>query len=139
LQIILNQFSTPTIYPYYLLLINITSRYVELYNLQNRSSSSVVNALKSIFNKLTIQSLESDEEKSFVLSAIHDYLKKKKVDYYVITEQQHQSLGIIDIFIITMSDYQKKNEPADDSKITRFIKAYNNTIHNETGLSPKQM
>jgi hypothetical protein len=65
--------------------------------------------------------------------------KKKNVDYYIITEQQHQSLGIIDRFIRTMRDYLKKNEPADDSKIKRFIKAYNNTIHNETGLSPKQM
>jgi hypothetical protein len=61
------------------------------------------------------------------------------VDYYVLTEQQHQSLGIIDRFIRTMRDNLKKNEPADDSKITRFIKAYTNTIHNETGLSPKQM
>jgi hypothetical protein len=38
-----------------------------------------------------------------------------------------------------MRDYLKKNESADDSKITRFIKSYNNTIYNETGLSPKQM
>jgi hypothetical protein len=38
-----------------------------------------------------------------------------------------------------MRDYLKKNEPADDSKITRFLNAYNHTIHNETGLSPKQM
>jgi hypothetical protein len=64
--------------------------------------------------------------------------KQNKVDYYIITEQQHQSLGIIDRFIRTKRDYLKKNEPADDSKITNFISAYNNTIHNETGLSPKQ-
>jgi hypothetical protein len=38
-----------------------------------------------------------------------------------------------------MRDYLKKNKPADDSKIIWFIKAFNNTIHNETGLSPKQM
>jgi hypothetical protein len=38
-----------------------------------------------------------------------------------------------------MRDYLKKNEPADDSKIKRFVGAYNNTIHNETGLSPKQI
>jgi hypothetical protein len=38
-----------------------------------------------------------------------------------------------------MRDYLKKNEPADDYKIIRFVNAYNNTLHNETGLSPKQM
>jgi hypothetical protein len=38
-----------------------------------------------------------------------------------------------------MHDYLQKNEPTDDSKLKRFINAYNNTIHNEAGLSPKQM
>jgi hypothetical protein len=135
-----NKNSSSTIYSYYLILININTRYVELYHLQNRSSTSLLNALKSIFNKLsTIKSLESDEEKSFVSSDVLSYLTQHKVDYYVITEQQHQSLGIIDRFIRTMRDYLKKNEPADDSKIKRFVYAYNNTIHNETGLSPQQI
>jgi hypothetical protein len=88
-------------------------------------------------NKITVKSLESDEEKSFVSSDVLSYLKKK--DYYIITEQQHQTLGIIDRFIRTMRDYLKKNGPADYSKIKRFVGAYNNTIHNETGLPPHEM
>jgi hypothetical protein len=117
---------------------NINTRYVELHHLQNRSSTSVLTALKSIFNKLTIKSLESNEGKSFISSDILNYLKKHKIDYYVITGQQHQTLGIIDRFIRIMCDYLTKNEPTDDSKIKRFVSAYNHTIHNETGLSPKQ-
>jgi aminopeptidase N len=113
----ISSFSRSIIYSYYLILININTRYVEY-----RSSTSVKNALKSIFNKLTIKKLEFDEEKSFVIA-----------------EQLHQSLCIIDRFIRTMRDYIKKNEPADDSKITRFIKAYNHTIHKETGISLHQM
>jgi hypothetical protein len=70
-----NSFSS-NIYPYYLILININTRYVKLYHLQNRSSKSVKNALKSIFIKTTIKSLESDEEKSFVSSEILSYLKQ---------------------------------------------------------------
>jgi hypothetical protein len=81
--------SSSTIYSYYLILININTRYVELHHLQNRSSTFVKNALKSIFNKLTIKSLESDEEKSIVSSDVLTYLKKHKIDYYVIIEQQH--------------------------------------------------
>jgi hypothetical protein len=65
-------------------------------------------------NKITSKSLESDEEKSFVSSNVLSSLKKHKVDYYVITEQQYQTLGIIDRFIRTISDYLKKNEPAED-------------------------
>jgi hypothetical protein len=131
--------NTSTIYPYYLILININTRYAQIHHLQKRSSRSILNALKYIFHKLTIKSFESDEEKSFVSSIILTYLKKHKVDYYVITEQQYQSLAIIDCFIRTMRDYLKKNESGDNSKITRFVNAYNNTIYNETELSPKQM
>jgi hypothetical protein len=43
--------TSSSIYPYYLILININTRYVEIHHLQNRSSTSVLNALKSIFNK----------------------------------------------------------------------------------------
>jgi hypothetical protein len=50
-----NTFSTSTIYSYYLILINNT-RYVALYHLQNRSTTSVKNALKYIMNKIAIKS-----------------------------------------------------------------------------------
>jgi hypothetical protein len=53
--------TTSNIYPYYLIQININTRYVELYYVQNRSSNSVLNALKHIFNKIIIKLLESDE------------------------------------------------------------------------------
>jgi hypothetical protein len=82
-----SSFSTTTIYPYYLILININTPNVELYYLQDRSSASVLNSMKYIMNKITIKSLESDEEKSFVLSNVLSYLKKHKEDYYAITEQ----------------------------------------------------
>jgi hypothetical protein len=110
-----------------------------LHHLENRSSTSVLNALKIIFNKLTITSLESDEENSFLSSDVLKILKKKKIDYYVIKEQQHQTLGIIDHFIRIMRDYLQKNEPADNSKINGFVNSYNNTIHKEIGVSSKQM
>jgi hypothetical protein len=71
-------FSTSTIYPYYLILSNINTRYVELYHLQNRSTRSVKNALKYIMNKIAIKSWESDEEKSFVSSDIQSFSKNIK-------------------------------------------------------------
>jgi hypothetical protein len=71
-----NTDSSSTFYPYYLILININTRYVELHHLQNRSSKCVLNALKIIFSKITtITSLESDEEKSFESSVLLTYLK----------------------------------------------------------------
>jgi hypothetical protein len=90
-------------------------------------------------NKITIKPLESDEEEPFISSDVINYLKKDKIDYYVITEQQHQTLGIIDRFIRTMPHFLKKTEPADNSKIKSFTQTYNHTIHKETGISPIQM
>jgi hypothetical protein len=55
-------------------------------------------------NKITMKSLESDEEKSFVSSDVLSYLEQHKIDYYLLTEQEHQTLGIIDRFIRTMHD-----------------------------------
>jgi hypothetical protein len=89
--------------------------------------------------KTKVKSLESDEQKSFVSSEVLDYLKKHKIDYYVITEQQHQSRDIIDRFIRTMCDYHKKNESTDNIKIIKFIRNYHHIIENETDISLIQM
>jgi hypothetical protein len=37
-------------------------------------------------NKITLKSLESDEEKSFGSPEVLEYLKKHTIDYYVIKE-----------------------------------------------------
>jgi hypothetical protein len=68
-----------------------------------------------------------------------EYLKKKGVDYYVVTEQRHNNLAIVDQFIRTLRDYLRKNKPMTDSKINQFLKANNKTIHKTTGVSPAQM
>jgi hypothetical protein len=81
-----------TIYPYYLILFNIHIRYVELHHLQDRSTKSDNNLIKFIFNDADVKCLESEKRKIIVSSELLVYLKKHKIDYYVITEQQHQSL-----------------------------------------------
>jgi hypothetical protein len=77
--------------------------------------------MKYIMNKKTVESLALHEEKSFESSQVLEYLKKHKIDYYIITEQQHLSVKIIDKFIKTMHDYLKENEPADYSKINKLL------------------
>jgi hypothetical protein len=55
-----NNTNTVTIYPYYLILMNLNTPYEALHNLQDRSSKSFKNALKYIMSKITtIKSLLS--------------------------------------------------------------------------------
>jgi hypothetical protein len=67
------------------------------------------------------------------------YLSKEDIDYYIVTEQQHNILSIIKWFIRTLRDYYKKNEPASKIKITNFIKNYNSSLHKSIGMSPEEM
>jgi hypothetical protein len=83
--------STSTFYPYYLILININTRYVIISHMNTKSSSSVLLSFKSIFSQLNqkIKSPESDEDPSFKSKEVLDYLSKKDIDYYIVTESQH--------------------------------------------------
>jgi hypothetical protein len=109
--------------------------------MNNKSSSSVLSSLKSIFNQLkqNIKSLESDEDPSFKSKEFLSYLSKKDIDYYIVTESQHQTLGIIDRFIQTLRDYCLKNQPLDHYKILTFVNKYNHSIHSSILTSPNEM
>jgi hypothetical protein len=80
----------------YLVLININTRYAILKSIPERSTASILSALKSVFKQLKIKSLESNEEAAFVSKPVLKYLKKKNMNYYVVTEQRHNNLTIVD-------------------------------------------
>ncbi|GMO19843.1 MAG: hypothetical protein Ta2E_10910 [Mycoplasmoidaceae bacterium] len=60
------------------------------------------------------------------------YLSKKNVDYYVVTEQKHKSLSIVDRFIRIKRDWCHKNEPISHTKIMRFIDNFNHSFHGQS-------
>jgi hypothetical protein len=77
---------------------NINTQYAILESIYDRSTPSILIALKSIFKKLKIQSLESDEEAASIFETVFKYNDKMNIDYYVVTEQRHYNLGTIDRF-----------------------------------------
>jgi hypothetical protein len=133
MNILINTFDS------YLVIININTQYAIVESIPDKSTASILSALKSIFKKLKIKSLESDEEASFVSKLVLKYLKKNGVDYYVATEQRHNNLSIVNRFMRTLRDWMRENKPMNNNKIVRFIKTYNGTIHQTTGVSPAQM
>jgi hypothetical protein len=85
----------------YLVIININTRFAELKLIPDRSTPFVLTALKSIFKKQKVKLLEPDEEAAFVSQPVLKYSKKKNADYYVVTEQRHNNLSIVSMFIRT--------------------------------------
>jgi hypothetical protein len=70
-----------TTHPYYLIFININTRFVKLIPINDKSIKSLFPALKIIIKNLKIKSLESNEEASFKSKEVLNYLSKKDIDY----------------------------------------------------------
>jgi hypothetical protein len=94
----------------YLILITINTLYAILESIPDRSTPSIYNTLKSIFKKLKIKSLESNNEADFVSKPVLKYLKEKGVDYYVVSEQRRNNLNIIGMLNRTLRDWMRKNK-----------------------------
>jgi vesicle coat complex subunit len=62
---------------------------------------------------------------AFVSKLVFKYLKEKDEDDYIFTEQRHNNLSIIYMFIKTLRDWMRKNKPMKDSTIHKFLKTYN--------------
>jgi hypothetical protein len=86
----------------YLVFIHFNTPFVVLESISDRSTYSIFVALKSLFKRLKIKSLESDEEASFVLKPVLKYFDKKCVlicDHRTNT-QQSQYLSSDQIVIV---------------------------------------
>jgi hypothetical protein len=92
----------------YLVIININTRYAILESIPDILITSILSAFKAIFKKLKLKSWESDEKATFFSKSELKYLKKKDIEYDVITEQRHNNLSVINRFIRTIHDWMRK-------------------------------
>lgn len=136
---------------YWELFININSRFVEAYPLNNKNKDSINTVLRQFVNRYHPRKITSDEEAGLVANDNLTYLKDNKCGLYIIQEKNHSALSLIDRFIRTLRDM---NKPADNSndcstdeqftyidrnKMTNLLSLYNNSIHSSTGYTPLNM
>ena len=136
---------------YWQLFININSRYVEAYPLANKNKNSINTVLRLFVNKHHPRKITSDEEPGLVSNENIEYLKSNKCGLYIIQEQNHSALSLIDRFIRTLRDMNKPDNESNDcstdeefkfidrNKMTKLLNLYNNTIHSSTGHTPIDM
>ena len=133
---------------YWDLFININTRFVEAYPMTDKNANSINTCLRLFVNKYHPRKITSDEEAGLVADVNLRYLKDNKCGLYIIQEQNHSALSLIDRFIRTLRDM---NQPQDgdvrDSNdedfkyidritMTQLLNLYNNTVHSATGLAP---
>ena len=135
---------------YWQLFINTNTRYAVAYQLNNKTADNIYNNLVEFVNKYHPRKLTSDEEPGLIAKKNMDYLKDNHCGVFIVQEQQHSTLGIIDRFIRTLRDMNTAQEHNEDNtdkqftyispdKMNKLLDSYNNTIHSSIKMTPKEM
>ena len=137
---------------YWQIFINTNTRFAVAYPLQDKTKGSIHDNLIQFVNEYHPRKITSDEEPGLLARVNIEFLKERKCGLFIVTEQQHSSLGIIDRFIRTLRDMNTPQErPITDqshhkqfsfispSKMRKLLNSYNNTIHASTGHTPQEM
>jgi len=140
------------IYPnYYLVFVNINTRYACSYPLATKNIADVKQVIiEHITHHKTI-SLTSDAESSFKSDEITQYLKSRNISLYIVTDENHTSLSIIDSFIRRLRDMNTTNEKTvfqshnikyrsfSTHRMNKLVKLYNQTYHSSIQMTPEEM
>ena len=124
---------------YYLLCININTRFIYASNaIARKDVSTVLPEIKTFVETFKPLVIICDNEGAFTAKSTVEYLVDKDVELKVITEQLHSSLGIINRACRTLRDMIGSNDIKSD-KLHEVINVYNKSTHHSTGMSPTYM
>ena len=120
------------------------SRFLYSRILRNKTAKQVINALKSIFRNEKPKTIISDNGPEFKSIQTQDFLKQQNIKQVFSTPHQPWSNGSVEVINKTMKDmfkkmtYQKTENKIvfNQSVLNRIIKAYNNSVHATTELTP---
>ena len=149
---LLEQSNSNTEYPkYYLILININTRYAYAYPVQNKRQESIKKVLEQFISEHKINSIVCDNEAAFSSKVVLDLLTAHNISLRIINDKRHTALSVIDRFIRTLRDMNiptvKTQHQSDHPKyrdfsikrMNKLLDIYNNTVHNATGHTPAEM
>ena len=89
---------------YYLVLININTRYAYALPVQNKRKETIKNVLQQFISEHKIKSIVCDNEGAFSSQDVLDLLTAHNISLRIITDKRHTALSIIDRFIRTLRD-----------------------------------
>lgn len=136
---------------YFLMFINTNTRYACAYPLTKRTQENVKQKLDLFLTDHKCVSLTSDKEAAFISNLIKDYLKDKNISQYIVLDDNHSSLSILDSFIRHLRDMNITNEKSkyqshhskyrvfSEHRMNELLDIYNNTPHSATKMKPIDM
>ena len=138
--------------PYWLIFVNVNTKYACSYPLSSKKEQDVKDAIEAFINNHKCVSITCDGESSFTSKNVVKYLKNKYISIYIIKDGNHTSLSPIDSFIRHLRD---RNVPTDKiqspqsyhikyrnfsvHRMNKLIDTYNNTVHTTTKMKPIDM
>ena len=139
-------------YPiYWFIFININTRYAVVYPIYHKTTAKILSVLQQFTQEHLCSSLTSDKESAFVSEQVSNYLKRNNISQYIVLDDNHTSLSIMDSFIRHLRDMNITNEKSKYQshhskyrnfsvhRMNRLIDIYNNTIHSSTNMKPIDM
>ena len=121
----------------FLIIININSRKGYAYPLRTKSSLEVYKALCDFYKECSDKptQMTSDQDPAYLSHSVIDFMKENHIDYRTTEDNNHNILGIINRFILTLRNLNQERDFTKKS-MSRLIDLYNNTEHSSTGIKP---
>ena len=136
---------------YWFIFININTRYAVAFPLAEKDKTQVKAALQMFLSAFKCSSLTSDKESAFIAPDVVSFLREHNVSQFIVSDNNHTSLSIIDSFIKHLRDRNTTNEKSKYQshhvkyrnfslkRMQQLIEVYNNTVHSTTGMKPIDM
>jgi hypothetical protein len=138
------------LYPdFYLIIINVNTKYVWAYPLKAKSEEEVFRALQDWYPKANpVHQITSDKESAFKAEGILNWARQHDICMKSIESKHHQTLSVIDRVIRTLRDMNVNDESKTDrarrdflpKEMANLVDAYNNSPHSSLdGKTPAEM
>ena len=136
---------------YWLIFININTRFAAAYPIDKRETADILNVLRQFIREHKCTSLTSDKESAFIADETAAFLKQNNISQFIVLDNNHTSLAIIDTFIRHLRDRNTTNEKSkyqshhskyrnfSTHRMSSLIDTYNNTVHTSTHMKPIDM
>ncbi len=128
--------------PYYLMLINVNTRFLIAYPSKTKTKEETYEILKDAFNRYRIDSIKTDGEAAFMSKLLEKFYENNNTRHFVDASPFTYHNKQIDAAIRTIRNLFGPNSDAqlfDNNLMQQMIYYYNNTPHRAIKMTPTEM
>ena len=115
----------------YLVCINVNTRYLFMFPIQDKTEKSIIKALKQLLSQTKVTYIKCDGERGFNSKAITDFFKTNNIKTFISDSKYTYKLKIVDRVIRTIRDAMGLDPYwlANEKLMSQLVNYYNNTKH----------